>query len=287
MLPATVAVQGELGSNSELAAHAYFSRHNERPAILPCHSFDDLFRAVSDGSADYGMAPVDNSLAGSIHEVWDLMMSDPLPIEGEIFLHVRHYLIARPGARLEQIRRVYSHEQALAQCQIFLGNLNGASSEIVYDTAGAVAMIKSEGDDSDAAIAPAQAARDHDMQILAEDIQSDDENYTRFLVVGRKPVAAAGGEWKSAIVIRVGDSARTLPAALNALTEGGIDLEKVESRKLVGQPWGYLCYLELRRSLDDPRVSAALEDLKKRVLQMWVIGSYPTGIRAEPPVVVR
>ena len=283
--PITVAVQGELGSNSELAAHAYF--HDNRPSILPCREFDELFRAVRDGDADYGMAPVDNSLAGSIHEVWDLLISDPLPIAGEIYLHVRHYLIARPGARLDEIRRIYSHEQALAQCETFLGNLNGAQSEIVYDTAGAVAMVKNEGDDSDAAIAPAQAARDHGMQIVAENIQSDDENYTRFLVLSREGIAAVGGEQKSAIVVRLGDSARALAAALNAITERGIELEKVESRKLVGQAWEYLCYLEIRGSLEDPQAAAALEELRKRVLEMWVIGSYRCGTRAEPPAIDR
>lgn len=281
----TVAVQGELGSNSELAAHAYF--HDSRSSILACHNFDELFRAVRDGNADYGMAPVDNSLAGSIHEVWDLLVSDPLPIAGEIFLHVRHYLIARPGARMDEIRRIYSHEQALAQCQTFLGSLNGAQSEIVYDTAGAVAMVKDEGSAADAAIAPAQAARDHGMQILAEDIQSDDENYTRFLVLGGVTDAAAQGDQKSAIVVRLGDSARTLAAALNVITERGIELEKVESRKLVGQAWEYVCYLEIRGSLEDPQVAAALKELRKLVLELWVIGSYRSGTRAEPPVIDR
>jgi prephenate dehydratase len=281
----TVAVQGELGSNSELAAHAYF--HDSELSILPCHDFDELFRAVRNGDADYGMAPVDNSLAGSIHEVWDLLVSDPLPIAGEIFLHVRHFLIARPGARMDEIRRIYSHEQALAQCQTFLGSLNGAQSEIVYDTAGAVAMVKDEGSDADAAIAPAQAARDHGMQILAEDIQSDDENYTRFLVLGTVPNAAAQGDQKSTIVIRLGDSARTLAAALSVITERGIELEKVESRKLVGQAWEYVCYLEIRGSLEDPQVAAALKELHKLVLDLWVIGSYRSGTRAEPPVIDR
>jgi prephenate dehydratase len=284
-LSCTVAVQGELGSNSELAAHAYF--HDSPPAILPCRSFDELFRALSRGDADYGMAPVDNSLAGSIHEVWDLLISGPLPIAGEIFLHVRHFLIARPGATLEGIRRIYSHEQALAQCQTFLGNLNGVQSEIVYDTAGAVAMVKSEGNDSDAAIAPAQAARDHGMQILAEDIQSDEENYTRFLVLSREEVVAASGDHKSAIVIRLGDSSRGLAAALNVITERGIELEKVESRKLVGQAWEYLCYLELRGSLEDSQVAAAVTQLRKQVLELWVIGSYRPGTKAEPPLIAR
>ena len=285
--PSTIAIQGELGSNSELAAHAYFRQHSEPLAIWPCRSFDKLFRAIRDGDADYGMAPVDNSLAGSIHDVWDLLMADPLPVHGEILLHVRHYLIGRPGASLSGIRRVYSHEQALAQCQTFLTGLDGVLSETVYDTAGAVAMVRERGDDSAAAIAPAQAARDHGMQILAEDIQSNDENFTRFLVLSREPVTPVQGDHKSTVVLKIGDSARTLADALNVLRERDIEITKVETRKRIGQAWEYVCYLELCGSRQDPRVAAALVELEKRVLQLWVIGSYPTGTRAEPPVIDR
>jgi len=285
LTPCTVAVQGELGSNSELVAHAYFN--DQPPSILTCRTFNELFSSVRGGDADYAMAPVDNSLAGSIHEVWDLLMSDPLPIRGEVYLHVRHYLIARPSASLNQIRRIYSHEQALAQCQSFLASLNGAQSEIVYDTAGAVTMIKNEGSDTDAAIAPAQAARDHGMQILAEDIQSDDDNYTRFLVISREGVAATEGDHKSALVVRLGDSARSLPAVLDLFAQRGLELDKIESRKLVGHAWEYLCYLEIRGSLENPKVASALDELSPLVLEKKVIGSYPCGTKVEPPVIER
>ena len=281
----TVAVQGELGSNSELVAHAYFS--DQPLKIHTCHTFDELFSSVRGGNADYAMAPVDNSLAGSIHDVWDLFMSDPLPIHGEVFLHVRHYLLARPGSKLDQIQRIYSHEQALAQCQTFLAGLNGTHSEVVYDTAGAVAMVKNEGGNTDAAIAPAQAARDHGMQILAEDIQSDDDNYTRFLVIGREAARATDDDHKSIIVVRLGDSARDLPAVLDLITRQGLGLDKVESRKLMGQAWEYLCYLEIGGSLDDPQIEAALDELRKLVLELKVIGSYPCGTRVEPPLIER
>ena len=284
--PATVAVQGELGSNSELAAHAFFTqRRHQPPVILPCRSFADLFQAVRDGAADCGMAPVDNSLVGSIHEVWDLLIANPLPIAGEVFLHVRHFLIGRPGARLADIRRVYSHEQALAQCQVFLSGLTGVHSEIVYDTAGAVAMIREEGDDSDAAIAPSQAARDHGMLILAEDIQSDDENYTRFLVVGRDQASATPRACKTTIVFRLGDDAGALAAALDGFSQHGIALEKVESRKALGCASEYLWYLEFGGSTAE--AAAALNHLRERVDQLWVVGSYPIGTKVEPPVIER
>ena len=277
-------MQGELGSNSELAAHAFFARPL---AIVPCRSFADLFEAVREGAADYGMAPVDNSLAGSIHEVWDLLLSHTMPIAGEVYFHVRHFLIGQPGARLEDIRRVISHEQALAQCQVYLSSLAGVREETVYDTAGAVAMIREEGEDADAAIAPAQAARDHGMQILAGDIQSDDENYTRFLVVSRREVPTTAAQCKSTIVLKLGDNGRQLAAALDAFRARGLALERIESRKILGRAWEYLCYLEFRGSTGDAAATAVLDELRGRVDELWVIGSYPVGERVEPPVIER
>ena len=140
--PATVAFQGEPGAYSELAAYEFFSADVQ---IKPCASFSDLFAAVEQGNAQYGMAPVDNSLGGSIHPVWDLLASRTLPIAGEIQLRIQHCLIAHPGTRLQDVRRVYSHVQALAQCQAYLQNLEKVEQEEVYDTAGAVKIIKKRG----------------------------------------------------------------------------------------------------------------------------------------------
>ena len=187
--PLIVAVQGELGSNSELAAREYFEAG--QIDILPCRSFEDLFAAVEAGRAGAAMAPVENSLAGSIHDVWDLFCENPsIPATGEIRLRVVHCLIGLPGATLADIRRVRSHPQALAQCGDYLCALDGVEVEAVYDTAGAVQIIKSEDCRREAAIASAQAAADHGMQILAEDLSAAD-NFTRFLVLGDGAASAS------------------------------------------------------------------------------------------------
>ena len=138
----SVAVQGELGSNSALAAAQFFS--TDVP-IVPCATFADLFEAVTGGKAHYGMAPLENSLAGSIHDVWQLLSQHHLPVAGEIYFHVDHCLIAHPDVALDDLRRVYSHEQALAQCQNFLLGLKNAQQKAFYDTAGAVQWIKEKG----------------------------------------------------------------------------------------------------------------------------------------------
>ena len=137
--PLTVAVQGELGSNSELAAREYFD--GSEVTIVPCRTFAALFDAVHSETAEFGMAPVDNSMGGSIHEVWELLVDTPLPIEGEIFLRISHCLISHRGTRLTDIRRIYSHPQALAQCREYLSSQQDVDVEEVYDTAGAVKMI--------------------------------------------------------------------------------------------------------------------------------------------------
>jgi prephenate dehydratase len=269
-----VAVQGELGSYSELAAHEFFAGPL---AILPCPTFAELFAAVAQGRAGYGMAPVENSLAGSIHPVWDLLAEEPLPIAGEILLRIDHCLIAHPGTRLEEVRRIYSHPQALAQCQEFLGGLKHAQAQEVYDTAGAVKLIKEGGRRDEAAIASAQAAVDHGMAILAENIQTDQRNYTRFLVLGHRPVPAGEGSRKSTMVLDLGDTARALPAILAGFTSRQCEVLKVELRKRLGAPWEYRCYLEVSGDAEAPPLRAAIAQAAGLARWLRVIGSYAPG----------
>jgi prephenate dehydratase len=271
-----VAVQGELGSNSELAAREYFASHAIE--ILPCFSFDDLFAAVADTRADAAMAPVENSLAGSIHDVWDLFPRHPsIDVAGEIRLRVVHCLVGLPGAALGDIQRVRSHPQALAQCGNYLAAMQGVTAEPVYDTAGAVQIIKSEGELSEAAIASAQAAADHGMQILAEDLSAAD-NFTRFLVLGK---GLPGGTAKTTVVLEIEDTAAALPAVLGAFVRHGIEVLKVETRKRIGRPWSYGVYLEF---VGDTTAGAgqALQETRSIATAVHIVGSYPSGTAAEP-----
>jgi prephenate dehydratase len=267
-----VAVQGELGSYSELAAHEFFA---ESLAIVPCPTFADLFAAVAEGRAEYGMAPVENSLAGSIHPVWDLLAEGPLPIASEIILRVDHCLIAHPGARLEELRRIYSHPQALAQCQEFLRRLQHAQAQEVYDTAGAVKMIKEGGRRDEGAIASAQAAVDHGMAILVENIQTDQRNYTRFLVLCHQPVPSDSGPRKTTLILDLADTARALPGILASFNSRQFEVLKVELRKHLGSPWEYRCYLEVGG--DGVLLQEAIEEARAQARWLRVIGSYAPG----------
>ena len=276
---ASVAIQGERGSNSELAALEYFGSDF---ALVACSSFEELFEAVRAGRASFGMAPVDNSLAGSIHEVWDLFLRRPLPVVGELSLRIGHCLIGNPAGELSRIRRISSHPQALAQCEEFLSTLDGVELQEVYDTAGAVAMIKEAGKHEDAAIAPAQAAADHGMKVLVSAIESRTDNYTRFLVIADVPGKSCGGEMKTSAVIRLADSARGLGEILTCLTSRQLRLYKVESRKLLGEPFLYNVYVDFAGALGVEAVDQALAEAERIAAGVRVIGSYPKGTRVEP-----
>ena len=279
----TVAVQGELGSNSELAAHEFFG---DGPLeIVACPTFTALFDAVGQGRARFGMAPVENSLAGSVHPVWDLLAERRLPVAGEILLRISHCLISHPGAGLGDIADVYSHPQALAQCERYLNSLEGVRQHEVYDTAGAVKMIAERGVRGEAAIASAQAAADYDMLIVAADIETQHENYTRFLILSAEPVeppAEDAGPVRTTVVAELGDRARRLPELLAPLAGRGIEILKVECTKRLGQPWTYVAYLDLAANSADPAVESALAEMAGVAARLQVVGPYPAGRRAEP-----
>ncbi|MDA0334588.1 MAG: bifunctional chorismate mutase/prephenate dehydratase [bacterium] len=276
MAPLIVAVQGELGSNSELAALEYFD--GRTIDILPCYTFADLFAAVDQGHAQAAMAPVENSLAGSIHDVWNLLLDHHPRVAGEIRLRVVHCLIGLPGATLADVRRVRSHPQALAQCDEYLTALSGVTVEAAYDTAGAVQIIKSENQPQEAAIASAQAAADHGMQILARELSAAD-NFTRFLVLGEGVTSV--GSLKSTVILEMEHTAAALPAVLGRLAARGIEVLKVETCKRIGRPWAYNVYLEFVGGTDGP-AGQALAEIGEFVTRRQIVGTYATGVAAEP-----
>lgn len=275
--PPTVAIQGEPGCNSALAAQQWFGE----PCLLPCPSFSLLFAALVEGRADYAMAPVENSLGGMVAEVWDLLARQAPPIHGELFLRVRHCLIAHPGVPIQQLRFIYSHEQALAQCQRYLRQLVWIDPDHVipvYDTAGAVKMVKARGRREEAAIAAPGAAALYEMQILAEDIQTDPRNHTRFLVLAARPeeLPQVDAEaWKSSVVLVLGDCARGLPEVLRSFERRGLAVTKVETRKRIGSPWEYWVVVEFRGRAGDPAGAAALEEVAALAVESHLLGTYP------------
>ncbi len=233
-----VAIQGELGSNSAQAAYNYFSGNIQ---IIPCRDFEGMFDAVKNGSANYAMAPVENSLAGSIDPVWDLLTQKTPEIIGEYFLLVRHNLIGHPETSLENIRSAHSHEQALSQCTKYLTKMK-IKPVRAYDTAGAVGLIKQRGVKDEAAIATVSSAQIHKMKVLAKDIQTDSDNYTRFFVIGKEQTTIETNRLKQTMVVDLSTSAKSLGEILSRLPAQ--NLTKVETRKLIDLPWVYRCYIE-------------------------------------------
>lgn len=265
-----VAFQGAPGAYSETAILEYFGPGTESVA---CASFEEVFARVEEGSCAYGMIPIENSLAGSIHRNYDLLLQHQLSIVGEYNLRVKHCLIGLPGVRLEEVRSVISHPQALAQCEGYLRRL-GVQATATYDTAGSLKIIMEVGERSQAAIASRRAAEIYQLSILAEGIEDDPANYTRFLAIAAQPVVPEK-EAKTSIVFTLRNTPGALFKALSVFALRDIDLTKIESRPLVGKPWEYLFYIDLIGSVGQASVQHALDNLREYALTLRVLGSYP------------
>lgn len=281
----TVAYQGEPGAWSEQAALDFFGPSAQpRPFV----TFDDVFDAVSQGRCDFGCVPVENSLAGSIHRNYDLLMRHSLRVIGETIVRVRWCLIAHPGVVLGDIRRVMSHWQALGQTERTLTRLlPGVERKEVYDTAGSVKLLKESGAHDTAAIASRRAAQIYDMPIIGEGLEDDPTNYTRFVILARDdsptpPLpASATPEYKTSIVFVVGNVPGSLFRSLAAFSLRDVDLLKIESRPLQGAPWEYLFYLDFVGRAGDERCARALDHLREFAAKVRILGSYPRAAMPE------
>jgi len=267
-----IAFQGEPGAFSEAAISAHFS--SEQVIPVPCESFELVFKAVAGNTCDLGFIPIENSLAGSIHQNYDLLLRNNLWVVGEHNLRVSHCLIALPGTELKDIKKVISHPQALAQCEGYLHALAGVTVEPVYDTAGSVKMVRDQGDPHVAAIASRRAAELYGMAILADSIEDNPANYTRFLIIAGERIQP-GKDAKTSIVFTLRNQPGSLFRALSAFALRDIDLTKIESRPLIGKPWEYSFYIDFFGSEGDEVVTRALAHLAEYALTLRVLGSYP------------
>lgn len=264
-----IAYQGEPGAFSEAASRQLTSDGT----LLPCKSFEDVFAAVNGGSVDYGVLPIENSIGGSIHRNFDLLLEHPLPIVGELEVPVVHHLLALPGRTLAQVKKVYSHPQALAQCDRFLRTLEGVEIVATYDTAGSAKMIADERLEDAAAIASARAAEVFGLATLKSAIQDYENNTTRFLVVGRQPLSAARAD-KTSIVFTLANEPGALFKALAVFALRDINLTKLESRPFPSRKWEYLFYVDLAMAKDDEPCRRALAHLEEFAPMVRVLGSY-------------
>ncbi len=274
----TVAFQGELGAFSQVAASQLAPGYEP----LPLPAFDQVFEAVANGKVDTAVIPIENTLHGSVYENYDHLLKYDLPIHGETFVRIVHNLIAPPGMKRSQIRRVYSHPVALNQCRDFFTANPGFEKTPFYDTAGSVKMLMEKGLTDSAAIASAAAAEIYGARILQKSIEDDRENYTRFFLLKRPQKkklqpAISGVRYKTSIVFTVRNIPGALFRALSALALRDLNLTKIESRPLRGKPWDYLFYLDFIGHTADPVVGHALGHLAE-LADMWrVLGCYPAA----------
>ncbi|MEW5979424.1 MAG: prephenate dehydratase [Acidobacteriota bacterium] len=265
-----VAFQGEPGAYSELAALSFFGPNVK---TLPLTAFEDVFKAVQGGKARFGIIPIENSLAGSIHQNYDLLLHHHLHIVGEFNLRVEHNLIANPGVTIRRVRRVFSHPQALMQCQRTLRSLKGVQLVPTYDTAGSVKKIKEEKIFDAAAVASRRAAEVYGMRVLRQQIQDDPANFTRFLVLARHKQAIGRAD-KTSIVFALSNVPGALFRSLSVFALRDIDLYKIESRPLHGKPWEYFFYIDFAGSLKDTNCRNAVNHLSEIATFLKILGSY-------------
>jgi 3-deoxy-7-phosphoheptulonate synthase len=269
--PQAIAFLGELGTFSHKACLQYFGE-NMNPAPQP--NFRAIFEAVKSREAAYAVIPLENSLSGSIHENYDLLLEYDLEIVGEITLRIVHYLIGRPGARLEDIRRVISAGPAVQQCRQFLDRFPDWEIAVVNDTASAVREITRGGDGStDAAIGSKEAADLYGMAVIEEGIETNPMNFTRFAVIAAEPSGkkTAG---KSSLVYSVGNQPGALYETLKIFQENHINLVKLESRPIHGRPWQYMFYADLEADARSPEFAPILAELKSGTDFFKVLGCY-------------
>ncbi len=274
-----VGFQGIKGAYSEMAANQFFAGHAVE--LIPCNKFEEIFIAIERGDMQYGVIPIENSLAGSIHENYDHLLNFSVWICGEYFLRVKHSLLACPGTSLEKIKKVYSHPQALGQCAQYLKNLR---VEVVpyFDTAGSAQLIAEQQDPEMAAIAGAHAAEDYGIAVLQSSIEDNKQNYTRFFLVEKKDSQSQqptthqsqNPQGKTSIVFSLKDAPGGLHKSLSVFAIRDIDLTKIESRPLKSSPWKYLFYLDIEGYYFDEPVHRAISHMEEITRMIKVLGSY-------------
>ena len=280
---ARVGYQGVPACYSDLAIGKIFAtREVARVDRVGFRGFAAVIDALEAGEIDYALLPIENTIAGSINEVYDLLGHRPVTIVGEEVWEVEHCLLGLPGARLEDVRVVRSHPVALQQCAKFLDRLVGVVSESVHDTAGAAQAVAREGDRTAAAIASEDAAREYGLVVLKRNISDQPVNLTRFLLVGREAEAFdARRPAKTSLVFAVNHRRGALLECLKCFDAQGINLTKLESRPQPSAPWEYQFYLDFEGHVNEPGVVAALQEMRHHTNHLKVLGSYPRRIETD------
>jgi prephenate dehydratase len=267
---ARIAFQGERGAFSEEAAIKLLG---EKITLVPRLTFEAAFRAIFEGLAGYLLAPIENSLAGSVHRSFDLLVDSNLNIIAEEIIPIAHNLIGPPGSRFDEVRVVESHPVALAQCEQFFVEHPRLKRIATEDTAGSVRAVVLAGDVHRAAIAGRRAAEIYGGTILREHLEDNAENYTRFWLLSPSQTEPEDAD-KLSLFFQLDHRPGALLHALEPFARRNINLMKIESRPVHGRPWQYRFYLDLQTARSNPEAAAALEELDKQVVELRILGSY-------------
>jgi prephenate dehydratase len=270
-----VAFQGARGAFSEEASRRFLG---DNVVYFPCERFEEVFRSLAEKKVDYAVVPIENTLAGSVHENYDHLLNFSLPIVAEARVRIVHNLIARPEAKLGEIQQAISHPVALGQCLHFFRKHKRIRSETFYDTAGSVKQVMENADNTVAAIASAAAAEYYGAKILVRSIEDNRQNYTRFFLLQRKAakiLPVKGQTLKTSIVFSTPNRPGALFRCMSAFALRDVSLAKIESRPLKGRPWEYLFYLDFLGSPQETACRNALSHLGEMAEMLAVLGCYP------------
>ncbi len=269
-----VVFQGEPGANSHIACLEVFPDCEP----VPQPTFEDCFQTISSGEADLGMIPIENSLAGRVADIHHLLPTSDLSIIGEHFLPVHHQLLGVRGAKLEEIEVVQSHVQALGQCRRFIRKL-GVSSEVAADTAGSARYVAELGERKRAALASRLAAEIYGLDILKENVEDEDHNTTRFVILSREAIRAPAknGPVVTSFIFRVRNVPAALYKALGGFATNGVNMTKLESYQLGGKFFATLFYADVEGHPDDHSLNLALEELEFFSAEFRIVGVYPAS----------
>jgi chorismate mutase/prephenate dehydratase len=265
-----VAFQGEKGAYSESAVYTFFGGSAD---VKPCREFKDVFESVEKQKTKFGVVPIENSLEGNVNQTYDLFLKYDLKVYGEAIIRVSHCLIAHPNTNIEEIKTVFSHPQALAQCRNFLERSDWELTP-TYDTAGSAKMLREKGLKDAAAVASERAAELYGLKILAREIEDNPNNYTRFFVLYVEDSPKTGKD-KTSIIFGAAHKPGSLYEALGEFAKRSINLTKIESRPTKRTPWEYYFYLDFEGHRTEPACAEALIALRNHSSFIKILGSYP------------
>ncbi len=266
---ATVACQGVEGAYSQIACDQLF----KAPSILYFHTFDHVFKAVESGMCQYGVLPIENSTAGSVNAIYDLMTQHNFSIVRSARLKVSHNLLAKHGAKLEDIRDIYSHEQAISQCAGYLAGLKNVAVHVVENTAVAARMV-AQSDRSDvAALSSRFCAEQYELEIVRDNVQDQDNNYTRFICISKKPEIYPGAD-RTSLMMTLPHKPGTLYNVLAKFYALNINLQKLESRPLPSREFEFMFYFDVEASVYAPEMEKLFRDLEAESEQLRYLGTY-------------